>query len=1167
MLFRQINLPRHYGLGLAFCLLASGLTFARASEERAPVLGSPKVIGRKLALTARANTGELLHMNFVLKSANKSKIAAFRSSQSDPKSPNFHKILTPDQFGKMFGATDADIKVVTDFATANGFKITHVWESRLFVAADVSVANAEKAFQVSIQTYVRPTLQVAQGEPATFFAPNQPLTAPKSVADRVEAVLGLDNALEMHPRVGRHQGGASQVPTPINPPTPPTAKPSFSSPMSPSDVSHFYGLDNFHAGGVNGDGQNIAIISPTSYSFQDNIDFGNNYGLSGWTVYWVNIDGGPTNFNGQLEACLDTEVIMGQAPHSTMWVIQFPNTLNNFVDAYNTVSSSSYNFIQVVSQSWGLDEATIHANGLDSVVSAYNTALSVMGSHGIAFYNSSGDAGGVPISPSTDPNATAVGGTENLVNNVDGTWNSEQGWNGSGGGNSRYFSKPSWQNGPGVSNFYSNGTRQVPDVSAAGGPTPGYYVRSQGGWYHVWGTSASCPLWAAGNLLLDQETNNLYGLTQWHSFSLNPELYWIGNNLNDYRSSLNGAFVFRDTTVGSTSFPTTDGWDYVTGWGSANFWKLWTDYVEYWGAPGYAPYDGRNGSMSLSGGTTAGYYDDLTTYSISASVGCGGPADMPNSTLNVQVDGVDHNFNLGSLPVGFFWPNNSVLSTSFTPGTHTINQILTVSTPHYTETTTLSSQTIQVNPALTSLSLAPNPVIGGTNVSGTVFLSSPAPAGGAVVSLSSANADATVPASFTIPAGFTSGSFTVTTLVSPAAVTGSITSSYNGTSTSASLTVNPLLPTTLVLAPSSVAGGTSVLGTVTLNSPAAAGGAVVTLGNTNVAASVPASFIIAGGATSGSFNISTSFVTAIKIGNITASYNGVTTVAKLTVNPLQAKSITLTPSSVAGGNNVIGKITLTGIAPPSGAVVPVTTTNPAASVPSSVTVAPGATFASFTITTTTVNATTAGLVSGTYGGKTASATLTVKLPTMLSLTVTPTSVYAGTTGTGKVTLTGPANTGGAVVTLVSGNVAVTVPASVTVPAGATSVTFIARTHDIAISTGVLVTGTYNATSAHGTLTVKPNKINKFVISPTTVKGGVSAIGTVTLLGIAAANETVTFTSTGGSTIPAPFAITVFAGHTTGTVTIHTTATAVSVAATVTATVLSSSLGAHLTATP
>src|SRR5207247_10235993 len=59
------------------------------------------------------------------------------------------------------------------------------------------------------------------------------------------------------------------------------------------------------------------------------------------------------------------------------------------------------------------------------------------------------------------------------------------------------------------------------------------------------------------------------------------------------------------------------------------------------------------------------------------------------------------------------------------------------------------------------------------------------------------------------------------------------------------------------------------------------------------------------------------------------------------------------------------------------------------------------------------------------------------LATLSSLALNPTSVVGGNPSTGTVTLTSVAPAGGSVATLVSGGAAASVPARVTVPAGAT----------------------------------------------------------------------------------------------------------------------------------
>ena len=89
----------------------------------------------------------------------------------------------------------------------------------------------------------------------------------------------------------------------------------------------------------------------------------------------------------------------------------------------------------------------------------------------------------------------------------------------------------------------------------------------------------------------------------------------------------------------------------------------------------------------------------------------------------------------------------------------------------------------------------------------------------------------------------------------------------------------------LRLNPTTVKGGTSSQGTVTLTGPAPAGGIVVTLASNRRAAIVPPSVTVKAGASSAVFTVNTKVVTLQKIVTISASYRGVTKSAKLTLVP------------------------------------------------------------------------------------------------------------------------------------------------------------------------------------------------------------------------------------------------------------------------------------------
>jgi hypothetical protein len=105
----------------------------------------------------------------------------------------------------------------------------------------------------------------------------------------------------------------------------------------------------------------------------------------------------------------------------------------------------------------------------------------------------------------------------------------------------------------------------------------------------------------------------------------------------------------------------------------------------------------------------------------------------------------------------------------------------------------------------------------------------------------------------------------------------------------------------VALNPSSVKGGSSSTGTVTLSGPASSGGAVVYLTSSASAATVPASVTVAAGATSATFTVNTTAVTTSTPATISATYGGATKTASVTVTPVTpAGTFTLTITGTSG---------------------------------------------------------------------------------------------------------------------------------------------------------------------------------------------------------------------------------------------------------------------------
>ena len=140
------------------------------------------------------------------------------------------------------------------------------------------------------------------------------------------------------------------------------------------------------------------------------------------------------------------------------------------------------------------------------------------------------------------------------------------------------------------------------------------------------------------------------------------------------------------------------------------------------------------------------------------------------------------------------------------------------------------SATLTISAAgVSSITLNPSTVTGGSASTGTVTLNGPAPAGGARVTLRSGNSAAQVGTSVTVPAGASSAPFTVTTSRVTSTKQAVISASYAGTTKSATLTVKPIGLTSMTLNPSSVKGGTSFMGAFAIDAPAPAGGLTVNL--------------------------------------------------------------------------------------------------------------------------------------------------------------------------------------------------------------------------------------------------------------------------------------------------------------------------------------------------
>lgn len=313
--------------------------------------------------------------------------------------------------------------------------------------------------------------------------------------------------------------------------------------MTPANIYGAYGL----TGLVNGSGT-IAIVDAYHYptAESDLNTFSSAFGLppaSFQVVYATPSGKAPrTNCGWAQEAALDIEWAHAMAPSAKIVLVEAASNsfsaLLSAVDLASSIVSPGGNGKGQVSMSWGGSEFS----GETSYDSHFKT-------NGVVYFAASGDSGGKTIWPGVSPNAVSAGGTT-LNLKSDGTFISETGWGGSGGGPSKYEPLPTFQIG-----VVGGSKRGAPDFSFDADPYTGVAVydttscQGMSGWMVFGGTSVSSPSLAG-------IVNSAGGKS-----STTAELGLIYGGLDSTN--------FRDITSGTAgSYSAKAGWDFVTGVGS-----------------------------------------------------------------------------------------------------------------------------------------------------------------------------------------------------------------------------------------------------------------------------------------------------------------------------------------------------------------------------------------------------------------------------------------------------------------------------------------------------------------------------------------------------------------------------------------------------------------------
>jgi subtilase family serine protease len=554
------------------------------------------------------------------------------AEQQDRSSSNYHRWITLGTYADRFGLTANDMKQITDWLKAEGFKIVLVARGRDFVAFSGTAAQVERTFKVQIHHYE------VDGE-RRFANVDEP-SIPAALQDIVGGIHGLDN-IPLRPT-------NSPTNTAIEPVRSHYTYPGGPNIITPDDIQTIYDLTTLHLQGYSGSGQTIVVVGQSDIDVNDIQLFRSIFQLPAINLTIAPpVPSDPGYTTSETEADLDLEWVGAVARDAN---IVYLASSTSATDA--AISAIDQNLGTVINISFGTCEASTPASYMSHFEAevqkanlAGTTVLASSGDTGAAGCESKGSlVASTPMGvqfPASVPEVTAVGGTEFILNDSgywggNGLlWNSaisyipEVAWNdpglptglASGGGGASScatqdassnctggFAKPTWQVGMGVPN---DGVRDVPDVAFDASPNhDGYWICAP---TQAWpcangfppppgnnfvvegGTSVATPIFAGMVAMLSQYAVQSGFQSSPGMGNINPDLYLYAQNypaaFHDVTSGSNVVpCVINSTTcpTGAYGYNAGPGYDQATGLGSIDAGVFFTNWSQALPPPNFS---------------------------------------------------------------------------------------------------------------------------------------------------------------------------------------------------------------------------------------------------------------------------------------------------------------------------------------------------------------------------------------------------------------------------------------------------------------------------------------------------------------------------------------------------------------------------------------------------